>query len=90
MEPISAGYYAGLGAQREPEVRLLPARLADKAWRRDTDDRQRRFANGEGLAEHVGAPSEAPLPIGVTDHSVSGLGAIGSRREHAAECCRDA
>ena len=41
MQPIAAGQHAGLHAQREPEVRLLPAGFADEAGWREPRKRKR-------------------------------------------------
>ena len=56
VQPIAAGQHAGLHAQREPEVRLLPAGFADEARRRDADDGQRRLRSVKVLPSTSGRP----------------------------------
>ncbi len=75
-QPVVAGNHARLQTQRYPGIRLLAVGFADEAGRRDADDRQRRLSNRQGLAEHVRASAEAPLPIGMADHHFAGIGAI--------------
>src|SRR5439155_8175862 len=76
VQPIGAGEHAGLHAQREPEVGLLPAGFADESWRRDADDGERRVAHREGLAQHVESAAEATLPVAVTHDGARRLGAV--------------
>jgi hypothetical protein len=85
VQPIPAGQHAALHAQRDPQVRLLPAGFADKAGRGDADDGQRSVAQGERLAQHVGTAGEPALPVVVTDHGPGRLSAILGRREYPAD-----
>lgn len=86
MQPILAGQHTGLHFQGNPEIRLLSAGFAYKATRRDTDDCQHSFAQGEGLAQHVGTSAEPVLPVVVANDGIGRLSAIVGRREYPPNC----
>ncbi len=85
VQPVASGEYVGLHTQREPEIRLLAAGFTDEAGRCDTDDGQDRFAQGECLAQHVGAAAEASLPVVIADDGIGRVGAVVAGGEYATD-----